>query len=698
MHEAWSFLMDEQTGPVAICGAGGIGKTTLMRKLYNKLVSTQHFETLIWITVSSNSTPVNIQDAISKRIRLFDAKWVKKSFAEKAQIMENKLREKKFVLFLDDVWNKVNLSLLGVPNFGWHRENKLVFTTRSTVVADHMSAHLILEMGVLSTEEAWELFRYKVGDVILSSNLSISELSRIFVSKCQGLPIFLCTLGRAMTSRKTRQEWSDALVEIQRLESTDPQENSLLQFCFESLPNHLIKCCLMYFSLFPEDFNILKNDLIDFWICEHLFDEEDDTGDYTLDLGYNATQTLCGAGLLEEEDDDYVKLQDMIRDFASSVAIKSQIFENAQLIEATPENLVTHVGWPSTMGKFIQNLPNISHDFSTFLLNHNPFLMIKPQLLQQLEIGQLQSTWQPFDDLIQQPFEILRDKEGKFYEFINVLTVLDLSYSVIEEVLLEISKLVSLQCLNLSHTWIDRLPIELKLLTKLKCLNLEYDDQLRVIPWELISCLSSLQVLKIFRCGYSVEELEDNILLVRNMDVEPLLCLEHLKVLSITITSDYALYKVLNNPKFLSCTQSLSLEILWGSKSLDILRLSAMKNLLTLEIHQAEVLEELNDNLMHSKFLSERSFKRLEKITLEQCSNLRELTWVILAPNLKVLRVKSCERIENIISIAQLDKILKDGQNLEPFAQLEILALESLPKLNCIYWKALPFQYLKKSK
>ncbi|XP_065868812.1 disease resistance protein RPS5-like [Euphorbia lathyris] len=681
MRQAWHLLMNESAGRIAIRGRGGIGKTTLMRQLYNKLVDNHHFENLIWVTVSSNSTLEKIQDDISKCIGLFNTEWVQRSFVEKAQLIDNELSGKKFVLFLDDIWRKINLLKLGIPNFGGFTPNKLIFTTRSESVADQMFADSVLEMGRLSMKDSWQLFRIKVGDNILM-DANISQLSEILVSRCDGLPILLCTVGRAMASRKTSEEWFDALAIIRRREGADTRVNCLLQFCFDSLPNDRIKCCLMYFSLFPEDFIILKNELIDFWVCEHLLDGYD-TEDDTLDLGYSVVNTLVGASLLEEEEENYVKLLDMIRDFSSSVAMTSQMLKNTQLIEATLENV-----WTSRMGNSILKIENISDNLFTFLLNHNAFIISRGSEVAQSIPGEVSLRNNSFETL-------LTPREGTLVES-HVLTVLDLSHSGIEDVPREISTLVSLQYLNLSHTWINRLPVELKQLAKLKCLNLEYDDQLRVIPSQLISSLSSLQVLKMFRCGYSVEALEDNILSVGNMNIDPLLCLEHLKVLSITITCASALCKFFSNPKFINCTQSLSLEIFWGSKSINISPLAAMNNLLTVEIHQAEVLEELNFNLVDSKFPSEPSFGKLRKITLGQCSNLRELTWVILAPNLIVLRVGNCGKIEEIISIAELGKLLKGGENFEAFAKLETLALESLPKVKSIYWKALPFKHLKK--
>ncbi|XP_065850677.1 probable disease resistance protein At5g63020 isoform X2 [Euphorbia lathyris] len=413
-------------------------------------------------------------------------------------------------------------------------------------------------------------------------------------------------------------------------------------------------------SLFPEDTTIPKNDLIDFWICEQLLGVKGPRGQ-TLCLGYNAIDTLIEAGLLEDEG-ECVKLLDMVRDCALKVAIKSQMFKNPQLLDPTDRETLETVGWISPMGNSIRNLANVPQNIFSFLLNHNPFIMIK----------------------------------GEFSQFMEALTVLDLSNSGVEEVPREISELVSLQYLNLSRTWIEQLPIELMMLGKLKCLNLEYDDQLRVIPKQLISNLTSLQVLKMFRCGFSVEEQEDNILSVRNMDIDPLLSLEHLKVLSITITCDSALQKFFKNPKLSNCTQSLSLEVFWDSSSLDISPLAAMKNLLTLEIHQAEKLKEINGNLHYSELPREGCFERLQKVCLGNCLSLQDLSWVILVPNLTVLMVKCCEDMEEIISDARMGELSEGREDLKPFAKLESLTLESLPNLESIYSKVLPFPCLKK--
>ncbi|XP_065869418.1 probable disease resistance protein At5g43730 isoform X2 [Euphorbia lathyris] len=380
MHQAWSLVMDKSVRSIAILGEGGIGKTTLMRQLYNKLMTTNHFGTVIWVTVSSNLTFEKVQDDISKSIALFNAVWVESTFSGKAQLMLDELTSRqKFVLFLDDLWDwEVDLQGLGIPFGEKYKKNgsKLIFTTRSETVAKNMYAPRVLTLKKLSTEDAWQLFWNKVGDNKFAGS-SITQKSYVYmvaeilVAKCGGLPLLLSVLGRVMAGRKTFEEWFYALDEIHRMKGRESEVTRLLEFCFNRLPNHSIKSCLSYLSLFPEDFTILRNELIDFWICEELLgDDEYDI----LNLGYNAIDTIIAAGLLDEEN-AYVKLLDMIREAALSVAIEGPMFENAQLLKATDVEKLATVGWISPMGNSIRNhVPNI---LFTFLLNHNPFIMIK---------------------------------------------------------------------------------------------------------------------------------------------------------------------------------------------------------------------------------------------------------------------------------------------------------------------------------
>ncbi|XWS11829.1 hypothetical protein CRYUN_Cryun37aG0034600 [Craigia yunnanensis] len=121
-----------------------------------------------------------------------------------------------------------------------------------------------------------------------------------------------------------------------------------------------------------------------------------------------------------------------------------------------------------------------------------------------------------------------------FFQFMYGLKVLGLSDNrCIVELPVGISKLLSLECLDLSNTRIRQLPIELKALEKLKCMNLESLGHHIRIPRQLISAFLKLQVLRMKSCYYSLgQEVEDN----SECLVDELKCLNHLNVLTVTIT------------------------------------------------------------------------------------------------------------------------------------------------------------------
>lgn len=101
---------------IAVWGMGGVGKTTLVRNLNNKLESSSLMEELdvvIWVTVSKDLDLKRVQSQIAKRLNLeLDAN---DSVEERAKVLLKRLMTKKFLLILDDVWEHIDLDIVGVP-------------------------------------------------------------------------------------------------------------------------------------------------------------------------------------------------------------------------------------------------------------------------------------------------------------------------------------------------------------------------------------------------------------------------------------------------------------------------------------------------------------------------------------------------------------------------------------------------------
>ncbi|XVF11256.1 hypothetical protein REPUB_Repub08aG0011000 [Reevesia pubescens] len=282
-NEAWSSLEAENVGIIGLYGMGGVGKTTLMNKINNKFCEAPNkFDVVIWIVVSKGFYFRNVQDDIASRIGITDGGWKHKTPHQKAQGIFRVLKDKKFVLLLDDIWERVDIVKVGIPLPAQENGSKVVFTTRFVNVCGHMDPNKIIPVQCLPEEKAWELFQEKVGAQTLDSRPDIRQLAHEVAKECKGLPLALITIARAMAFKKRVEDWKYALEVLRRssisvLKDMGEKVYPLLKFSYDFLPNDLFRKCLLYCSLFSEDHQIIKDKLIDFWIAEGFLDGHGDT-------------------------------------------------------------------------------------------------------------------------------------------------------------------------------------------------------------------------------------------------------------------------------------------------------------------------------------------------------------------------------------------------------------------------------------
>ncbi|GAY67805.1 hypothetical protein CUMW_259430 [Citrus unshiu] len=186
LEQVWRCLVEESVGIIGLYGMGGVGKTTLLTRINNKfLESPTNFDCVIWVVVSKDLRLEKIQEDIGKKIGLSDDSWKNKSFEEKAVDILRRLGEKRFVLLLDDLWERVDLTEVGVPlPSPQNTTSKVVFTTRFIDVCGSMESHRKFKVACLSEEDAWELFREKVGQETLESDHEIVELAQTVAKDC----------------------------------------------------------------------------------------------------------------------------------------------------------------------------------------------------------------------------------------------------------------------------------------------------------------------------------------------------------------------------------------------------------------------------------------------------------------------------------------------------------------------------------
>lgn len=194
-----SSLMEDEVRTLGLYGMGGVGKTTHLSQINNSFADTVNdFDVVVWAVVSKDQKIETIQETILRRLGRCNEEWKHRKEDEKASEIYQILKGKRYILLLDDIWSKVDIQNIGIPLPTSINRCKVVFTTRSKEVCSEMRVDAEIEVKCLASDEAWELFRMRVGDITLKSHPEIPKVAREITQKCYGLPLALNVIGETM--------------------------------------------------------------------------------------------------------------------------------------------------------------------------------------------------------------------------------------------------------------------------------------------------------------------------------------------------------------------------------------------------------------------------------------------------------------------------------------------------------------------
>ncbi|KAI8024285.1 Disease resistance protein RPP13 [Camellia lanceoleosa] len=203
---------------ISIVGMGGLGKTTLARKLYNSSSVGDKFECKGGVSLSKD---YNIQDLLRRTIKSFktptkdELKMLEKMEKEDLEChLHELLKESRYLVVINDVWDRDAWASLRRALPDNKKGSRVIITTRKKVVAKSSGGRkYVHHLRLLEPEESWELFCKNVfsdyDGVDNKTNRcppSLEELARDMVRKCRGLPLAIVVLG-GLLSRKHPDEW-----------------------------------------------------------------------------------------------------------------------------------------------------------------------------------------------------------------------------------------------------------------------------------------------------------------------------------------------------------------------------------------------------------------------------------------------------------------------------------------------------------
>ncbi|XP_028783806.1 putative disease resistance RPP13-like protein 1 [Neltuma alba] len=305
---------------IAVTGMGGMGKTTLARLVYEDLKMKDHFQHKAWVCVSEEFDV----DCVTKAILQSLSCPTEQDFHSNQSKLEETLKGKRFFLVLDDVWN-ANCQIWEVftaPLRQVAPQSKILITTRNKIVAEVMCCAFTYPLKPLQDGDCWNLFaKYAFNNQPDAVGPDLVRIGKEIIKKCGGLPLAIKTLGSLLHIKLSFQHWNKILKsELWALSEDHSNIVPSLRLSYHYLPSNL-KRCFAYCSIFPKDYDIDKNVLVQLWTANGLVypiqrsTSLEETGDEIF-------KDLESRSFFEpsERGGNYFIMHDLLNDLAKSVA------------------------------------------------------------------------------------------------------------------------------------------------------------------------------------------------------------------------------------------------------------------------------------------------------------------------------------------------------------------------------------------
>ncbi|CAA6675119.1 unnamed protein product [Spirodela intermedia] len=270
---------------ISVSGPVGIGKTTLVSKVYRSIMIRKSFGCRAWVNVARN---YKVEDLLPRIVReLF--KGQKREISqhleimnppELKQILKNFLEGRRYIIVLDDmrdqhVWKQKLENYIPDNNCG----SRIIMTTQSD------------DVPALAGEDAFHLFctnTFKRTDTGKCPPALMEQATNI-LKLCDGLPLAIVSTGNYLGDLN----W------ILNNNVDFDLMKSVLTLSFNSLLGYL-KTCFLYCGIFPDSHLIKRKRLIRLWIAEGFIQ---DRGRRTVeDVAEDILHELIKQNMLEVQD------------------------------------------------------------------------------------------------------------------------------------------------------------------------------------------------------------------------------------------------------------------------------------------------------------------------------------------------------------------------------------------------------------
>ncbi|KAL7148702.1 hypothetical protein ABFS83_06G196700 [Erythranthe nasuta] len=451
-----------------VAGMGGIGKSTLAKKVYNHSDVVKRFDMRAWVVVSSDFRPRDIIKELM--LQLLEPKENKLTLVEimeklplpnVQQLLHERLCGKRYFIVLDDLWENKHWESLATVFPVEGQGSRLLLTSRDRNITKH--AHYIHEMKLLDPDESWKLLMKKA---FIDNNEGkcpddLYDIGREILKKCDGLPLAISVVGGQLVDRSpSKSTWEKVLKEINsHLETRESKASDIMELSYHNLSPEL-KSCFLCLGFFKEDAIIPARKLIQVWTAQGLIQQERRGENTTMDeIGQSYLDELINRNMVQVKDMSYdgslktCHIHDLLRELSIRKA-KEEISFEIRREDGSSQSLdkPRHRAVYCSTETFIYSASKNKYLRSLFIHGSDNRIDVKP------------SYWKSFE----------------------LLKILDFEDFILHRLPDTIGELTGLRYLGLRNTKISELPRSLGRLKKLEVLDVakNYTNVPNVI-WEM---------------------------------------------------------------------------------------------------------------------------------------------------------------------------------------------------------------------
>lgn len=452
---------------VSIVGMGGLGKTTLARRIYNDPYTKKQFSCCAWVFVSPEFLRRDLLLYILRSMMVMMPSSTEEICDHYQMMNESELEKelkqflanKKYLIVLDDVWDTEVWDGIKSALPDNLSGSRVLISSRFASVASHASSILTYFLPLLNKDDSWKLFLKKAFHGKVCPSPKLEEKGRRIVEKCNGLPLAItvaaaCLFGKC--DHDSPSEWSLMEESLSSYLRRDPAGNffDVLTLSYKQLHSHL-KPCFLYFGVFPEGFEIPARRLIRLWIAEGFIKPYEHTK--VEDVAEDYLEDLIDGSLIavvKRRSDGGVKSCSCIHNLLRDICVSKGLQENFLALDTDHEIIDLPSGTTSTStrrprilsihstaSRYISSVPYDTHGVRALLC---------------------------FEDQDELNIESFRS----IYKGFHLLKVLDLGSIIVHKVPNQVEKLVHIRYMRMNAPDLIEIPSYISNLSLIQTLDL----------------------------------------------------------------------------------------------------------------------------------------------------------------------------------------------------------------------------------